>query len=67
MLVRASIVASAEGLPDIRDVAEEGAEAALLAGFQLAGDVRVGIGLCDLPLDLPAQRYVEAACKAEPR
>ena len=54
MLVRAGIVASAEGLPDIRDVAEEGAKAALLAGFQLAGDVRVGVSLCDLPLDLPA-------------
>ena len=67
VLVRAGIVASAEGLPDIRDVAEEGAEAALLAGFQLAGDVGLGIGLCDLPLDLPAQGYIEAACKAEPR
>ena len=64
--MRAGIVASAEGLPDIRDVAQEGAEAALLAGFQLAGDVGVGIGLRYLPLDLPAQGYVEAAGKAEP-
>ena len=67
MLMRTGIVTGAEGLPDIRDVTEESAEASLLAGFQLTRDVGVGVRLSDLPLDLPPEGDIQTAGKAKPR
>ncbi len=61
-----NIVLGGEGLPDIRQVAHDCADAACLTNLQLRRDELEGRGLCHLPLNLVAEGDSEFPGDADP-
>ena len=66
MLVRSGIVLSAECLTDVGDITEQSTKSTLLAGFQVACDIGVGVGLGDLPFDLTTEGDIQPTGNAKP-